>query len=351
MMQTHSHKGVSVIICCYNSAGRIGETLHALAGQQFNGNWELVLVDNASTDNTAATAQAIWEGLGAPASLRVLYEANPGLTNARKKGISEAAYSIVLFCDDDNWLCAGYVQGVFDILENDPSIAACGGKGIPVFQTAKPVWFDEYAEVFATGPQNLNIENGRLINLYGAGMAVQKNVLGQLYRSFRPWLLGRSGNQLSSAEDMELTYCFVLMGYQLYYADELSFYHYLPKERLTMDYLKKIFTAFGTDGPVRNLYYAQISGRPVHKQIRHWSMHLALAGFRLLKYSIHPPKKYGRMLYFRWSLAYIRQLFMIRKNHRSIVADIAAIKNGQASKPVKKIERYSSIHPVMPDRL
>lgn len=345
-MKKATSKGVSVIICCYNSAGRIQATLDALAKQQFTSSffWEVILVDNASTDNTAAIARVMWEGLNSPARLRIVTEPQPGLGNARMKGINEARYPILLFCDDDNRLGRRYVQGMYEILDNNPAIAACGGKGIPVFETAKPYWFDEYAETFATGSQELNTENGRLLNLYGAGIAIQKHALEQLYRSgFKPVMQGRVGKKLSSAEDTELTYALVLMGYALYYAGQLTFEHYLPKERLTTDYLKKIFIAFGADGPVRNLYYARISNRFFHKQIRNWNFHLALSLFRLFKYLIVPPKKYGRTIYLNWSLAYIKQLFALRTDYRKIMADISAIKKVTHYKPVEKAEPYLSV--------
>lgn len=327
-MTTKYNKGVSVIICCYNSAGRIRETLEAMAAQQVEAHiaWEVIVVDNASSDNTGDLALSTWENLGAPVEMRVVNEPQPGLGNARKKGINESKYSLILFCDDDNWLCPQYVQGVFDILEADPAIAACGGMGIPVFENGKPEWFDEYQEVFAVGPQTLNEENGQLLNLYGAGLAMRKKVYEQLFLwGFKPFMSGRVGKKLSSSEDTELTYAFVLMGYKLHYAPELTFQHYLPEERLTMSYLQKIYMAFGTDGPVRNLYYAHISDRVFHRRIRSWSFHVLLTLFRLVKYLILPPKKGGRIIYFRWCVAYMKELFSIRKLYHKILVNITTI--------------------------
>ncbi|MBI3883057.1 MAG: glycosyltransferase family 2 protein, partial [Sphingobacteriales bacterium] len=163
-MTANRQKGISVIMCCYNSANRIKETLSALAHQQIDEDiqFEIVLVDNASTDNTVDAAKKIWENLKAPYQLRCTYEAIPGLGNARMKGIQEASYDTIIFCDDDNWLMPNYIQGVFKILETNPSIAACGGTGIPIFETKKPEWFDEYAESFAIGSQDINREEGKL---------------------------------------------------------------------------------------------------------------------------------------------------------------------------------------------
>ncbi len=328
-------KGVSLIICCYNSEKRLPETLLAISKQEVSPDlrWEIILVDNASTDNTAILANSIWNELNNPVELRIVKESKPGLGNARNKGISEALFSILLFCDDDNWLSPNYLQDTYDIFEADRNIAASGGKGIPVFETEKPYWFDEYAEAFAIGSQEINREDGRLLNLYGAGMAIRKTALDQLFASgFVPIMQGRVGKKLTSSEDTELTYAFVLMGYKLHYSKDLTFFHYLPAGRLQLDYFKRLFTAFGVDGPVRNLYYAHISERSFHKRIKNWNIHLMLSIIRLFKYLVIPPKKYGRSLYFGWNIAYIRQLFAIRSNYTALNENISRIKNILKSK-------------------
>ena len=342
MKTDNKKKGVSVLLCCYNSAARIKETLHALASQQFHSPffWEIILVDNASTDKTAQISRSIWDDLDTGTELRIVFEPRAGLGNARKKGISEASCSFILFCDDDNWLDRSYVQDVFNILNSDPTIAACGGRGIPVFEIPKPYWFDEYAEAFALGPQQANTENGKILNLYGAGLAVNKFILQQLEMiNFTPLMQGRVGNKLSSAEDTELTYALVLMGYKLYYSHELKFYHYLPKERLNLSYLKKLFIAFGNDGPVRNLYYANISNRFFHRKLKSWNFHFLLSLFRLVKYSIIPPKKYGRNIYFNWNKAYIKELLSLRGDYATINENIFRIKNIDKVIPSKNLDR------------
>jgi glycosyltransferase involved in cell wall biosynthesis len=321
-------KGVSVIICCYNSATRIRNTLQALAGQTFQRPlaWEIVLVDNASVDNTAALAASIWQEIGGPAPLQIVREAAPGLMNARNRGIRTAAYSVALFCDDDNRLCPGYVEGVFNILESNSGVAACGGMGIPAFDTAKPGWFDEYQEAFAVGSQAINEEGGRILNLYGAGLAVRQQALEQLQQSgFISTMQGRTGGALSSSEDTELTYALVLLGHRLHFAKELTFFHYLPRQRLTFDYVKKLFIAFGKDGPVRNLYYSYLSSRRSHLPIRNWYIHMGLCMFRLVKYMLRPPKKQGRWIYLHWNMAYMRQMLLLRHKWPALRENIERI--------------------------
>ncbi len=322
--------GVSVVVCCYNSTTRLYKTLKALAHQVISKDIivEIIIVDNASTDHTATYASEIWESFNSPIPLISTYEAQPGLGNARKKGIAQASYAYVLFCDDDNWLLPNYINDAYHILNNDSNIAACGGMGMPVFETEKPYWFDEYAESFALGSQEIVRENGKLLCLYGAGLVFKKEVIKQLDDSgYTQFFKGRVGKKLSSSEDIELTNAMVLMGYKLHYAESLQFYHYLPTERLTLNYIQKLFTANGTDGPIRNLYYAHICTGYTHKLIKNWYFHFLLSLVRLIKYYIIPPKKYGRKIYFLWNKAYIKELLSIKPYYKNIISNINKVAN------------------------
>jgi glycosyltransferase involved in cell wall biosynthesis len=320
-----SNKGLSIILCCYNSVNRLHKTLQALSKQNIHSSiaTEIILVDNNSTDATSLVSQELWKTFGNSFPLYVVLENEPGLAHARQKGINTASYQYILFCDDDNWLYPNYAQGIYDILDSDTAIAACGGRGNAVFESAEPAWFKHYAEAFATGPQDITKEHGSITCLYGAGIGVNKKHLQQLHAcGHQAFFKGRTGKHLSSSEDTELTYAFVLMGYKLVYNEKLCFDHFMPAARMTKQYLLKLFTAFGNDGPLRNLYYSYISKRPLHQKIKHWYFHVGLSIFRCLKYAVVPPKKGGRLIYFKWSLAYIRSLLALKPTYKSLKLNI-----------------------------
>lgn len=132
--------GVSIIICCYNSASRLSQTLAYLKMQKyFDGIvWEVIVVDNASTDNTAQMAIDCW-GLNGPVPLHIIVEPIPGLSNARRKGILEANYEFISFIDDDNWVASDWVSKVIQVFNDYPSAGACGGKAKPVFESTPRV--------------------------------------------------------------------------------------------------------------------------------------------------------------------------------------------------------------------
>ncbi|NJN12887.1 MAG: glycosyltransferase family 2 protein [Richelia sp. RM1_1_1] len=127
--------GVSVIICCYNSAFRIEKTLKNLAFQNINGNFkcEIIVVNNASIDDTEKVVNQVWEECGNPYPLKIYFEVSPGLAFARKCGVKNARYSYSVFCDDDNWLAPDYLSKVFQIFKkSNKKIGVIGGASTPV---------------------------------------------------------------------------------------------------------------------------------------------------------------------------------------------------------------------------
>src|SRR6185437_8424396 len=106
--------GISVIICCYNSATRLPETLKHLAAQHCPElNWELLIIDNASSDATSAEAPALWMQFGSTVPMRVIPEPTAGLSHARNKGVAEARHELILFCDDDNHFAPDYLHRAY----------------------------------------------------------------------------------------------------------------------------------------------------------------------------------------------------------------------------------------------
>src|SRR6266568_2014628 len=94
--------GVSVVICCHNSAKRLAATLAQLVAQRVPSEipWEVIVIDNASTDGTAQVAAACWPAVNC-VPLRIISEPRLGLTYARQRGFREAKYEFISFVDDD----------------------------------------------------------------------------------------------------------------------------------------------------------------------------------------------------------------------------------------------------------
>ena len=231
--------GVSVIVCCYNSGWVIARCLEALRKQQPPSSlkWEIMLVDNNCTDDTECTAESCMSGSGI--DFRIIREPEPGLANARAKGVSEVKYKYVVFCDDDNLLCPNYLHYVYSKFESDSKIGAIGGKGIPEFECDPDPRILPRLAGYAVGSQV-----GHKNWLFGAGMALRTAVVKDVYANQKRFLIGRKGSELLSGEDSELAYSIVLRGYRTYPTDDISYVHVLRENRLTWDYCQKMYRGF-----------------------------------------------------------------------------------------------------------
>jgi glycosyltransferase involved in cell wall biosynthesis len=257
--------GITVALCCYNSAARLPQALKYI-GAQVTGDdlkWEVLVVDNLSSDNTGDVAQRTWNALPTPVALRVVGENNPGLSNARKRAVYEARYEFILFCDDDNWLNETYVQRAYERMIADDTVGVLGGKGIPEFESAPPSWFGHFSSSYAVGAQaKASGYMGENRNVYGAGMVVRGEVLRRLYDiGFKSLLTGRKGEALSTGEDIEICLWYKMMGYTLYYDDELIFRHYIPDKRLTKDFFLKRTVGKGKTEVVFLIYKTLMNGK------------------------------------------------------------------------------------------
>lgn len=119
---------VSVVLCCHNSTQRLPPTLQHLAAVTVppRVDWDVLVVDNASTDDTAACARTLWAQAGAPVPLRVLSEPRQGLNYARWAGIRAARGDIISFVDDDNWVDTRWLEVITDVFVAEPRVCAAG---------------------------------------------------------------------------------------------------------------------------------------------------------------------------------------------------------------------------------
>jgi glycosyltransferase involved in cell wall biosynthesis len=229
---------VSVVICCYNSISRLPQTLKHLSLQEFNIGliWEIVIVDNNSTDNTGEIATQIWKSLNSQVSLRVVHEDSPGLSNARIKGVFVAEGEIIVFCDDDNWLDPNYLFTAYNIMSTNKSIGVLGGQSRAVSEYEIPTWFYTYYQYFACGVQGLNSGDVTYRKwLWGAGMVLRRQVMIEFYSILKNKLTGRVGLSFSSGEDVEICYWHILAGFKLWYSNDLCLFHFMPQSRLDLD--------------------------------------------------------------------------------------------------------------------
>lgn len=248
--------GISVIVCCYNSAKLLPLTLQYLAKQKFckiKAPWEVILVDNASKDDTSQVARSEWDKYNLDIPLHIYHQPRPGLSYARDLGISHANYEFLLFCDDDNWLSENYIELAFESMSTNEMISALGGCGKEVCELTPPSWFPALKAAYALEGQ-ASSKYGEISRLrgfiYAAGAVFRYSDIRKIQESgFEKLATGRKGKSLSSGEDVELCYALLLNGKKIYYDERLQFQHYLTESRLNWPYFKRMSKGFGAAFP------------------------------------------------------------------------------------------------------
>ncbi len=199
--------------------------------------WELIVVDNNSTDRTREVAEEFAQSSGVP--VRYVFEHNQGLSHARNRGIREAHGDMIAFTDDDvtverSWLVS--IKNAFDVFD----CMAVGGKIVPLWNGAKPRWFSDERGC-NLGPPIVQFDLGntaRRINraFVGANMAFKKEVFARhgLFRAD----LGRVKRDLGVGEETEFCKRLLDAGEVVVYAPQAIVYHPVEKQRTRKAYFQ-----------------------------------------------------------------------------------------------------------------
>ncbi len=242
---------LSIVICTYNRAHFLGDTLKSLADQGFPASdYELLLVDNASTDATPTLAQD-FASTHADVPFRYVLETRQGLSNARNRGIAEAQGDVVVFLDDDVRLEKSYLNIIQGFYTKHPEVMATGNTIIPEYLFACPSWMSVYLAPlvgYHRWSQATRPYHGRKFPV-GASMAFRKTVFAEV-GDFNP-ALGRTGKVLGGNEEKDLFYRMRALGMSIWFLADAVVYHQIDDRRLTLDYVRRQAIGVGLSERVR----------------------------------------------------------------------------------------------------
>lgn len=264
MIGKHTYPfGVSLVICTYNGAELLPPTITHILNQKVPANipWEVLFIDNASTDSTAEVIGRMWEP-GIP--MRIIREEKKGLIHARYRGISEAKYEFISFIDDDNWIDDNWIKVVYNAFVKYPEAGMIGSHNEGVYESDPPEWFPRVLQAFAIGRQGETTGDVTLTRkqIWGAGMSFRKSAFEELQKAgFESILTGRKGKNLAAGEDTELAFAFRLAGWKLWYVEEMRLRHFIAATRLDWNYVRKLFIGFGQSRAIFNIYNRILAGR------------------------------------------------------------------------------------------
>lgn len=234
---------ISAIICTYNRADMLKGALESLIEQSLEPHsYEIIVVDNASTDRTPEVVRAFQEKYPEHRIVR-LCELQRGLAYARNAGWRHARGRYVAYLDDDARASPDWLKNALVLFGTvKPTPICIGGPILPFYDTPKPEWFKDDYEIRTRGDAPRFLHQGEAF--LGSNMVWQKEVLN-IFVGFDV-TLGVKGSYLSLGEESAL---FRRIWHSsenptFFYSPRLWIYHWVPPTKMTISYqLKRKFVS------------------------------------------------------------------------------------------------------------
>jgi glycosyltransferase involved in cell wall biosynthesis len=233
----------TVAIPTLNGALRIPKVLDQLQLQMgvSDISWEVLVVDNNSTDLTPNIIEKYQADWPREFSLRYWLEPKQGLTHARQSAVEQANGKYIGFLDDDNIPSHNWVSTAYHFGQNNPSIGAFAGKIHAKLDQPAPEYFEQvenYLAIRQYGDES-KLFNPQTLQLpAGAGLVVRRVAWLDCVPSSLEWS-HRGG------DDYLISLYLYKQGWQIGYAPKLEIWHHIPANRLTKDYLTNLAYLYG----------------------------------------------------------------------------------------------------------
>jgi glycosyltransferase involved in cell wall biosynthesis len=245
---------LDVCICTRNPRRPVlAIAIRAIARQAGAGEFEVLLVDNGSSPPVEESAIAPLRDAGIP--VRIVRHDRPGIAHTRLRAIQETRGDWILFVDDDNELCDGFIMEARRFIAAHPQVGCLGGKLLLPPEVRPPRWahpFLPYLGVKDAG-ENVLTGTGEHWGLWEpptAGAFVRRDV-AEAYRAraesdARVFRLGRNGSSaLASCEDSLMMRQTFRLGALNAYLPCISLRHHLAEHRFQLRYLVRLMRGFG----------------------------------------------------------------------------------------------------------
>ena len=231
----------SVVIATYNRADELSKTLESLGRLQVAEPWEVVIVDNNSSDNTREVVLKASETF--PVPLRYIHEPQQGRSAALNTGIKASKGEIIATTDDDVRLDADWLTNAARALERH-GCDYLGGKALPLWPGKRPAWIPEgrciHWAVIALldyGPEPVPL--GDHYVAIGVNMIFRREAFDRagLWNN----TIGRKAGTLLGQEVREWCARARAANLKGFYSPDLAVHHVIPADRLTKKYFRSWF--------------------------------------------------------------------------------------------------------------
>lgn len=208
----------SIIVPLYNKAAYIAKALQSVFDQTFK-DWELIVVDDGSTDNSLDVAKQVLECSHSnlsPFTFHLLSQKNAGVSTARNNGVAASYGDYICFLDADDWWSPTFLEEI-NLLINDYPDAGIYGTSFYIVKNGKskvaPIAFDKGFERGFI--DYLKVYSRRLcMPLWTGAVCLKKSIFDEM-NGFKPQL--RLGEDFDLWLRISLNYKVVVVNKQLAY--------------------------------------------------------------------------------------------------------------------------------------
>lgn len=298
---------VSAIICTHNRDTYLGAAIDSLLLQEFAGEFEVVVVDNASSDRTREVVEKRIQALESPLPhfcLKYVLEPVTGLSVARNTGALESCGQILAYLDDDAVASPNWLQVLYSAYQSNEKLAIAGGKVTLNWPPGivPPPWLSPGLAgnlgAYDLGEKPIYIDNPGLTPR-GLNYSIRKSFLEQI-GGFDP-KLGRVGKKLLSNEELHMTELAIELGWQVAYLPDALVAHNVSPERVNRTW----FLSRGWWQGISECYREQLAGRAGVAQIGRGSERLLRGLYKSLQYFHSPAQRFDKFVYAYAQIGYL----------------------------------------------
>lgn len=287
---------VSVIICTHNRDNYLGAAIDSSIGQDF-GDFEIVVVDNASSDRTREVVES-------RPGVKYVYEPVTGLSVARNTGAKAASGEILAYLDDDAVATPQWLSILHAAYQNNPKLAIAGGKVTLLWPEGSlpPPWLSDGLAgnlgAYDLGENIIYIQNPGLTPR-GLNYSIRRTFLEQI--GGFDVNLGRVGKKLLSNEELLMTERALQLGWQVAYLPEALVAHNVSPERINQSW----FLKRGWWQGISECYREQVAGRAGVRQLGRGGERLIRGLYKTLKYLGDPAQRFDNLVYTYGQIGYL----------------------------------------------
>lgn len=241
---------ISVVTCTRNRADMLRRLLDSFARMEVPPalRWEVVIVDNGSTDATAAVVDSFTDRL----PIRCAYESEPGLAGARNRGIAAARGDYIAWTDDDCEADAQWLAAYAAAFARHPDAVLFAGRIIPRLEEPATPWFRDNLETLSWlvaardfGDAELPLSTAADRLPFGTNAAIRT---AEQQCSPYDVALGVKDGSRMVGEETSIFRSLLAAGATGWWVPGAAIIHHIPVARQTAAYVRRYFQGHGEFG-------------------------------------------------------------------------------------------------------